>query len=96
MGIYPNNHRKELRSFNTKDLKLKVSNKDLELFDLMHEFKIKLNCTYEFKFNSERMEIVMACILPSGYILTIYLIARSSLTEEDAPYTVHQVFASQA
>ena len=96
VGIEQNHIRKNKRSFTTQNLNLKVGNNDLQLFDLMHQMKIKLSCKFEFKFNSERMEIAMACILPSGYILAIFLIAKSSLAEKDAPYIVHQVFASQA
>ena len=58
----------------------------------MYDLKGRLDCSFEFKFNSEKMHIVMACVLPSEYILTLFVIQR----RDDLGvlgYGAHQVFA---
>ena len=46
------------------------------MFDLLCTMKEKLKCSFEFEFNS-KMEVMMICKLPSGYILSGFVIMQT-------------------
>ena len=44
-----------VRTIETDKIHVKIGNQPMSLFDLMFEMKNKLECSFEFKFNSEKM-----------------------------------------
>ena len=79
-----------LRSFDTKNIKINVLGVEASLFDLMYGMKNKLNCSFEFKFNLKKMEIVMAVVLPKGFIISAFVIREN----EDNTPVANMIFSS--
>ena len=75
----------ELRKIQTDEIYIKVNGEDVPLYDIMYQMKL-LNCEFKFKFSTEKMEIVLACILQTGYILALFVIQK-----KDESYWAHHV-----
>ena len=69
-----------IRRVNTSQLSVIIMGNTEEtynLFDLMCNLKEKLGCTFQFKFNSKSLEIMVVCIYPGGNILACFIIGYS-------------------
>ena len=63
-----------VRNIATKNINLEIGGIKLSLFDYLYDLKSLLNCRFEFKFNSKKLETVIAIISPSGFIFALVLI----------------------
>jgi len=79
-----------LRSFDTKNIEINVLGVKVSLFDLMYDMKNMLDCSFEFKFNLKKMEIVMAVVLPKGFIISAFVIREN----EDNTPVANMIFSS--
>ena len=66
-----------LRSFDTKNIQINLEGVEASLFDLMYDMKNMLNCSFEFKFNLRKMEIIMVAVLPKGFIISAFVIREN-------------------
>lgn len=53
------------KHIDTNKVYLSVGGVQTSLFDVMYELRTQLNCTFELKFNSSQMEILLSIALPS-------------------------------
>ena len=79
-----------LRSFDTKNIKINLKGVKASLFDLMYDMKHKLDCSFEFKINSQKMEIIMVVVLPKGFIISAFVIREN---EDNIPLA-NMIFSS--
>ena len=84
--------------FNTRDIEVETDkpSEKRQLFDLMYDMKQALKCTFEFRLNDENLDILLACILPSGYLFTAFLIHPAEPDQNSKTYLkASQIFASK-
>ena len=62
------------RKLDTKKIMISSLGYKTSIFDMMYDYKQNLRCTFEFKFNRDRCDILMVCKLPSGQIFAAFLI----------------------
>ena len=77
------------------ELKLCSYGRKEKLYDFMYKMKTILDCHFEFKFNSMHLDIVLACKLPSDYLLAVFVIRKVAGNVEQSTFIADQVFTEK-
>ena len=69
-------------SFNLTEVNVSLRGDDgqpikMSLFDLMFDMKHYLNCKFEFKINDDSRNILLVSQLPSGFIVSVFVIFKA-------------------
>ena len=77
-----------IRTIHTKQIMTNVAGIEKNLFDLMYDLKNTVKCSFEFKFNSKKNDILMCCFLPKGYLCAAFVITETDTKDNVA----HMIF----